>query len=260
MRKKSLTSLRLLSRLAGYSIVLSAIGLGISFYHKGELPSHRQIDKSLYRQPEQLSTERTPFSFTYADKIYEITPVADYHISGLLVSHNDIRSFWDMYHDKNSVDIKDICLLWGSNLIDDTFKKVSFHNESVSCHFKTHDATSAENFNTAEVSNNHLLASDPEVRRKINESRVGDQVELSGMLINYCPRENRDWIRQTSLSRTDTGGGACEVMFVEEFQFLKKAPRFWYRTYEILRRALVVSVVVKILLFLLLPWLEYKYE
>jgi hypothetical protein len=59
----------------------------------------------------------------------------------------------------------------------------------------------------------HLVPADSSVWSKLRGLRVGDVVKLDGKLVNL---ENPDvGSRTTSLTREDTGAGACEIIYVE---------------------------------------------
>jgi len=69
---------------------------------------------------------------------------------------------------------------------------------------------------TCHSANMHLIPSSFAIRQKIAWLRQGDIVRIRGLLIeatNPSSPEMRPW--QSSLSRTDTGNGACEIMWVE---------------------------------------------
>ena len=62
--------------------------------------------------------------------------------------------------------------------------------------------------------NMHLAPADASVSRALSKSRVGDIVVFKGKLVNV--EKNNGWHWYSSLSRTDTGAGACELVWVEE--------------------------------------------
>jgi len=70
---------------------------------------------------------------------------------------------------------------------------------------------------------------------------VGDQVRIKGKLINVYAKlvGNRsefdsEWLKwNTSITRTDTGAGACEVIYVEDVQILRKANSISYYLYNL---------------------------
>ena len=60
--------------------------------------------------------------------------------------------------------------------------------------------------------NNHVIAANDEVRKVISRLRVGQIVTLDGYLVNANGPEGRTW--NSSLTRMDTGNGACELFYV----------------------------------------------
>ena len=66
--------------------------------------------------------------------------------------------------------------------------------------------------------NTHLIPADAVVARQLKRLRVGQVVHLNGYLVNGL-RDDGAYIT-TSLTRSDTGPGACEVMLVEEVDTL----------------------------------------
>ncbi len=61
-------------------------------------------------------------------------------------------------------------------------------------------------------SNNHLVPATDAVRDQLLALTVGDVIQLTGYLIEV---DGPDFRWRSSLSRTDTGDGACELMWVE---------------------------------------------
>jgi hypothetical protein len=64
--------------------------------------------------------------------------------------------------------------------------------------------------------NTHVIPADATVRKQLAHVRPGQVVHLSGLLVDGT-RDDGAWIR-TSLTRSDTGAGACEVMLVESVE------------------------------------------
>ena len=65
--------------------------------------------------------------------------------------------------------------------------------------------------------NMHLIPATSEIEKQINDARKGDIIELSGSLVNVNSTED-GWFWKTSLTRKDTGSGACELILVREFK------------------------------------------
>ncbi|MFT3868246.1 MAG: hypothetical protein QM715_07095 [Nibricoccus sp.] len=60
--------------------------------------------------------------------------------------------------------------------------------------------------------NTHCIPSDANVERQLLSIRRHDYVDLEGYLVAVDGPDNFTW--RSSLSRNDTGGGACELMFI----------------------------------------------
>ena len=58
----------------------------------------------------------------------------------------------------------------------------------------------------------HLVPANSGIWRKLSGVRVGDVVKLDGMLVNL---ENPSVTMATSLTREDSGAGACEIIYVQ---------------------------------------------
>jgi hypothetical protein len=61
--------------------------------------------------------------------------------------------------------------------------------------------------------NMHLIPADGEVRRAVLSLREGQVVSLDGFLVRADSPDGWHWI--SSLSRNDTGAGACELVYVQ---------------------------------------------
>ena len=62
--------------------------------------------------------------------------------------------------------------------------------------------------------NMHLIPADPGVRRAIDRVRPGELVHIEGFLVDASRPDGWQW--HSSLTREDTGDGACELIYVEE--------------------------------------------
>src|SRR4029077_5361074 len=62
--------------------------------------------------------------------------------------------------------------------------------------------------------NTHVIPADSAVRRQLMRLRVGQVVHLTGFLVDAV-RDDGAYIN-TSLTRSDTGAGSCEVVLVEQ--------------------------------------------
>ena len=201
-----------------------------AWIQKGALANSDEILPELLQQPIQTPTTRQPFSMDFVGETYDVVPVADYEIWGLLVTHNNPTGISDIYHDETSVDTRDLCVLWGENLETNDFHRVDFDSGSNFCYFQYGPGVS---FNHGELSNNHLITDNPSIRDRIADVRVGDQIHIVGSLVNYRFARRPQYWRETSTDRGDDGAGACEVIFVDQMEILQRGTPMWYAAFTI---------------------------
>jgi hypothetical protein len=67
------------------------------------------------------------------------------------------------------------------------------------------------------LANWHLVPANDSVWRQLRRIRVGDVVTLEGLLVDLDSAETG--LRSTSLTRADSGAGACEIVWVETVGF-----------------------------------------
>ncbi len=224
-------------------LLLLAIGLtGLAAVKRGAFVRHTAILPPLFQDPIQTPTTRPPFVFPYQGETYLVHPVAEYELWGLVVSHNNIHSVTDIYHDRASVDTKDLCVIWGPNLTRDDFQQVAYWSEPWSCVL----AVPAHLlFFPAHLSNNHLITADQRLRDRIDAVRIGDQIHLKGLLVNYSARRMPLAWRMSSTTRHDRGNGACEVVFVEALDILQPGTPGWYAIYTVGWWSILLLLVLK---------------
>lgn len=218
----------------------------VAWGRKGEAIEPSHIDPELLQEPRQAVTQRSEFSFRYKGKLCRVRPVATYDLHGLVVSHNNIRSIADIYHDSTSVDTKDLCVIWGSNLEGTDFQQVQFKSGPWTCYFSYPPDV---RFVHRELGNNHLITDDEAIRKVIDRVRVGDQIHIQGLLVDYQMSDWESFWRRTSTNRKDSD---CEVVFVEELEILRAGTPGWYLAY---RLGWIVLLSIP-LIFVATVWVE----
>lgn len=62
--------------------------------------------------------------------------------------------------------------------------------------------------------NMHMIPATDNIKRRLDKVRVGQIVALSGYLVRV--QSSDGWRRNSSMTRRDTGNGACEVVWVKD--------------------------------------------
>jgi len=68
----------------------------------------------------------------------------------------------------------------------------------------------------ASSANMHLIPADDAIERVMRRTRAGDIVSFDGYLVEADWPNGGKWV--SSLSRTDSGAGACELVWVADFR------------------------------------------
>jgi hypothetical protein len=234
-----------IERLTTILLVLALVATGVGYAKRGDYPTPDGIDPALHEAPKQTNIERSSRTITYHGVGYIVEKVAEYEITGLVASHNNIHGFTDIYHDETSLDTKDVCLVWGENLKNTNYLKASFKNAPWMCHVKWKNG---EELKANELSNNHLITASGIIRDQINSIRKGDQIRIRGMLVNYRPTDVSQ-SRISSINRIDKGNGACEIILVDWVDIIKSAERLWYTLYEVGLKAFALLLLLRVVFY-----------
>jgi hypothetical protein len=216
-------------KLARIILPLAVIGFVASLFLRYRLPDPSAAAESLLQDPVQSEDGvPEPFDVSRKNVTYTVTPLAGYELWGLVVSYHHSASFIDISHKQwnDFLNTKDICVIWGRNVETGVYKRMRFSNRDFTCYYRYPDRETGELFTESALSNNHLLPADPLVAGTVLRARTGDQVHLKGWLVSYGI-QGAPYARRSSLSRNDRGNGACEVVYVTEFEILRTANTAW---------------------------------
>ena len=208
-------------------VFLGALALvGVSCWNQDAFPDQLSTLAPLANPPRQTATEEDAFTVSLKGVDYQIEPLYDYELYGVVVSfqhHNGERMLHEDWNDH--LNVADLCVVWGANTQALDLNAFKFWNGQFTCFFRTRDQAAWRQFDPTALSNNHLLADDAYLRRRIENVRVGDQSRLRGQLASYSHAGG--FQRGTSTSRTDTGNGACETIYVNDFAILSSMDNPW---------------------------------
>lgn len=249
----SLPERRFLSPVKIVKIILlvSIFLFSISYMQKNKLPEKKEILSVLYQPPVQIETQEPKFTMKKGKITYTITPLYSYELQGLVVSHHDSRAWWDIYHRawQDYLNTKDLLLIWGDNIDSEVYQYMKFSNTSFFGYARFKSNANPElwsKFKNECFSNNHLLPGSEMVKKRIEETQPGDQIYIKGYLAGY---EGPGVKRSSSITRNDTGGGACETIFVKEYKIIHKANQFWRVLFSITKYGIILCAILFIILF-----------
>jgi hypothetical protein len=241
------------------SLLIGLILFGLSYLNKNQFPDAADILEDLYQHPVQSKTDKEPFDITVGDVTYSITPLYNYELWGMIVSLHHSGGWMDMYHHsiwKDFINIKDVCVIWGArNIRSEVYKRLKFSSDTWTCYYYWNDRETGRLFNGRCLSNNHLLSDEKKLNRLIMDAEIGDQIYFRGYLSNYS-HSNNTFRRGTSTTRNDTGNGACETIYLEDFEILEKANPMWRFTYTFSKYLCLISILAFIFFLIKDPLLK----
>ena len=233
-----------LRRLAKVILPIAALAFAVSFFMRNRLPDKSLIHESLLQNPIQTKDDvPEPFEVTRKDVTYTVTPLFSYELWGMIVSYHDSASFIDLSHKlwNDYINVKDVCVIWGKNVETGVYERMSFHNRDFTCFYRYPDRETGELFTEDCLSNNHLLPANLFVDAAVRKARKGDQVRFKGWLVSYG-QKGAPYARGSSTVRNDRGNGACEVVYVTEFEILREANAVWRAVYKLSSALVVLSL------------------
>jgi len=220
--------------------LLFLLFLLIGYFGKGSYKSITDIRPEVLVEPVQTQvTPKTPIEFQKDGFSYTLTPLFDYRISGLVVHRMDYNKWYSLSRTDKTF-TTDLCMVWGDNIKSGAYKNksLSIKQDFRFCLFSYWGGTPIKN---EQLSNNHLIIRNSDVKKISEGISAGDQIRITGKLVNvhtdvigtagtYEPKV-ADWT--TSITRADASGGACEIIYVENIEILKKGNVIYHTVYNI---------------------------
>lgn len=209
-----------------FAVPGSTIALLVCFWNRNEIPGTIAFHSALEDEPRQHQIEAPPFTAHYSGIEYRVEPLYDYELYGMVVSYRQHDGDSFMHRASNDhLNMADVCVVWSDTAFSEHLRKLDFWNGIFTCNVSTRDELAWSHFNMDELSNNHLISADPAIRESVRDVRIGDQIRVRGWLARYGAIGAA--MRGTSTTRNDLGDGACETIFVNEFEIIEPAFSPW---------------------------------
>lgn len=158
---------------------------------------------------------RAPDSFLFDD--FTMTRRAEFDIQARVLSRETY--FWGTESDLAPVDL---ALGWGRMSDQSVLDQINIR-QSGRWYFTRYalppPIPEQEIIRTS--ANMHMIPANGSVERALKRLRRGDVVRITGFLVDVD--HDSGWKWRTSLTREDTGQGACEIIYVEDVQRLTEA-------------------------------------
>lgn len=189
------------------SYILILLGIWIVFFKDSTV----EYGPGVFAPNEPLQTTiDTPKSFISKDDVF--TPLAHFEIQAKVLSKENYSADRGAKHSP-----VDLALGWGRMSDESVISRLDIWQSGRWYRWKPLEQIFPIPRREIEISsaNMHMIPSTEAITLKLEEVREGDIISLKGKLVRINSKDGGHW--QSSVSREDTGNGACEVIYVEDF-------------------------------------------
>lgn len=166
---------------------------------------------SIDKAPIQTAARKSIQPFSVGD--YTFTPLAEFQVAARVLSAKHYQ-----FDREAALAPVDLALGWGPMSKDDVLKDLSISQNGRFYHWKTADFPIPRRDIETNSANMHFIPASPEVEEKLKRIEKNDRIKFKGYLVRIDAPDGWRWISSTT--RNDTGGGACEVVLVEDISLL----------------------------------------
>ncbi|MFC5435874.1 hypothetical protein ACFPME_04850 [Rhodanobacter umsongensis] len=107
----------------------------------------------------------------------------------------------------------DLALGWGRMSDTDVLAKIDISQSGRFYYWHVNEFPIPRREIETSSANMHMIPADPDVKRQLEQVRQGQLIHLQGFLVDASRSDGWHW--NTSMTRDDTGAGACELVYVE---------------------------------------------
>jgi len=145
---------------------------------------------------------------TFQKEGFTITPLATFALEARVLSREDYS-----FDTGAAIAPTDLALGWGPMSDSAVLEKLSITQGTRWWRWQSDDPPLTRGEIEGSAANMHLIPADDDVAAALTRVREGDVVALRGYLVEAARDDGWRW--RSSLSRSDSGSGACELIWVE---------------------------------------------
>ena len=156
---------------------------------------------------------RNASGFTYKD--YMIYPMAEFQVKARVLSKEDYRT-----GEESKLSPTDLALGWGYMSDERVLDKIHISQGGRWYRWRTRDYPPIPQAEIIRSSANmHIIPASDEINERLKLVKKGHIVRFRGKLVRVQSDDN--WFWSSSMTREDSGGHACELVWVEEFTIVE---------------------------------------
>ena len=144
---------------------------------------------------------------------YTLEALAEYKIKARVLSRNNFS-----FGKESDLSPFDLALGWGPMSDQSIIDKIDVSQSNRWYHWQADVFPIPKKDISLNSANVHIIPKDEAIKDKFDKVYRGSLIEMKGYLVKVTTSEGWRWI--SSLRRDDTGGGSCELFWVEEINVL----------------------------------------
>ena len=152
-----------------------------------------------------------PFQF----KGHKITPLADFKLQGKVLAKENYQ-----LGPESQLSPVDLALGWGQMSDQAIVDKIQFSQSGRWYRWSVEQFPIPRRTIEIHSANMHMVPSADWIESKLNKVKQGQIIGLEGYLVRIDANEG-NWHWQSSLTRDDVGGGACELIYITHFEIIE---------------------------------------
>lgn len=168
-----------------------------------------------------IDTSQDPQQYSYFDQCdiivnskgldVVIKPIAQYNISAVILSKKKYVTKWT-----SIISPLDLAFGWGEVSKPENMDIISV-KQTLRWYMYRFDnkCLLTQNYISTHSSNHHIIPANNNIRKAVLYAKKNEKIVLEGFLVNVTGKykgSNITW--RSSKTRTDTGNGSCEIMYV----------------------------------------------
>lgn len=175
-----------------------------AYQHFSDQPVVRGNGVIASQQPTQISTGGVNFNLNG----YTITPLESFQIEARVLAA-------EQYSLGREADLSpvDLALGWGAMSDEAILKDIKISQSNRFYYWRVDEFPIPRREIETQSANMHMIPADPQIEKTLKSIRPGQIVKLSGELVQVNASDGWHW--KSSLTREDTGAGACEIIYVK---------------------------------------------
>jgi hypothetical protein len=183
-------------------ICLLAYGAYNHYQHR---PVVHGVGEVTPNAPIQTNTNAADIQFNG----FTLTPLADYAVKARVLSTEEYSSGTEA-----ELSPIDLALGWGPMSDEAVLSNIKISQGNRFFYWHVDAFPIPQRDIEMHAANTHIIPANDEVKRQLSNIRPGQVVSIKGQLIEAKRADGWHW--RSSLTREDTGAGACEVFYVTE--------------------------------------------